>query len=564
MGFWWMLAGALVAMMASEASATIDVTRFGAVPDDDRDDTAAFLAAFQRARETEAHTIVIPKGRYRLRANGNSSHPDTLLPMEKTDGLTINGAGAELMMSGNGGVFSCAMCRNVTVRGLTIDWERPPFSEGTVVATTPRSFDVKVRDEYPVHGGEPVGAFMTYHPDSRLPDGRDLDVYGAVESTELVSPQVLRVHLNREIPVPVGKLLVLRHRVYDHSAFVFSRCRGVVVKDVTIYAAPGMAFVNSVCEDVTYQRVQVRIRPGSGRLMSATADATHFGGCKGTVTLEDCLFEGMGDDGANIKSGLYLTVLKRIDDHTVLGQHNLKMVDLPDAGDTMEMCHVDTLSPYGSGRVRSATLEPGEGNVHRVVFEDPLPAGLHEGDVLGNASRAPRLRMRGCTISANRARGVLCQTRDAVIESCTFRNCTGPGVMVLTEVVYFYESIGTRNVTVRNNRFVSCNMGAAGGEAALCALAYLHNFAYPKVPGVHRDVTFEGNRITGTAESGIFAVGVDGLTVRDNTVERACLRGDRETGRYAIRVLDCARVAISRNEIDPAKQGPRMKAPILQ
>ena len=45
--------------------------------------------------------------------------------------------------------------------------------------------------------------------------------------------------------------------------------------------------------------------------MSATADAAHFGGCKGTVSLEDCTFEGMGDDGVNVKSGLYLTVVER-------------------------------------------------------------------------------------------------------------------------------------------------------------------------------------------------------------------------------------------------------------
>jgi hypothetical protein len=536
----------------------LDVTRFGAVADDGQDDTAAFVAAFAEAQAKGEKRIVIPKGRYHLRVDGNPGRRDTLLSLTKLDNLAIEGKDAELAMSGMGSTFAFSECKGVTIRGLTVDWERPPFSEGTVVATAARHFDVKVLDEYPVKGGEPVGAFMTYHPDTRLPDGGDLDVYNSVERTELISPQVLRVHLTHDVTVPVDKLVVLRHQVYGGNAFNFHRCSNVKVSDVTVYSTPGMAMVCGICTNVSLKRFNVLIRPGSKRLMSATADATHFGGCKGTVTLEDCTFEGMGDDGVNVKSGLYLIVRKRLDDHTVLGQHNLKMADLPDAGDLMEMMHVGTLAAFASGKVRAAKMESGEGNVHRVEFEGPLPAQLHEGDVLGNASRVPKLRIRHCTVRGNRARGVLCQTRDAIIEDCTFQNCTSAGILVLTEVVYFFESIGTRDVTVRNNRFENCNMGAASAEGALCAVAYLKDFAYPVRPGVHRNVTFEGNRILGTKESAIFAVGVDGLKVQGNTVEKACLRPARENGRNAIRVKDCTRVVVGDNHIEPARQGKEM------
>ena len=536
----------------------LEVTRFGAVPDDGQDDTVAFIAAFKEAQAKGDKRVVIPKGRYDLRADGNPDRRDTLLPVARLDGLVIEGRGAELMMSGMAGVFTFVECKKLTVRGLTIDWQRPPFSEGTVVATAPRHFDVKVLDTYPVKGGEPVGAFMSYHADTRLPDGLGLDVYNSVERTELIAPQVLRVHLTRDIPVPVGKLLVLRHQVYARNAFVFHRCSDVAVSDVTVYCTPGMGLVCGVTTNVSLKRFCVLIRPGSGRLMSATADATHFSGCKGTVSLQDFVFEGMGDDGVNVKSGLYLIVRKRLDEHTVLGQHNLKMADLPDAGDTMEMAHVDTLSPFASGKVRLAKMEPGEGNLHRVEFKTPLPAELRDGDVLGNASRVPKLRMLRCTVRANRARGVLCQTRDAVIDGCTFQNCTSAGVLVLTEVVYFFESIGTRNVTVRNSRFENCNMGAASAEGDLCALASLKDSAYPAKPGVHRDVTFEGNHIVGTSESAIFAVGVDGLKVRGNIVEQACLRSSRESGVNGIRIKDCARVVVEGNRIDPTRQGAGM------
>jgi parallel beta-helix repeat protein len=534
------LAALLLPFLAAAAVAAQDVTRFGAKPGDGRDDTTAFLAAFKEARAKGGKRIVIPRGRYELRANGNPERPDVLFPVDDMGGLVIEGHGAELMLSGTASVFSFTHCRNVTVSGLTVDWSRPPFSEGTVVATAPGHCDVKVRDEYPVRGGEPILAFMSYHADTRLPDGRDLDAYDSAERTELIAPQVLRLHLKRKMQVPVGTLLVLRHQVYGYDAFRFIRCADITVSNVTVLTTPGMGLVGSVTTNITLWKFNVQTRPG--RLMSATADATHFSGCKGTISMQDCLLEGMGDDGANIKSGLYLTVRQRMDEFTVLGQHNLKYPDLPDAGDAMEMAHTDTLSPFASGTVREARMEPGESNMCLVRFGSPLPVQLREGDVLGNASRVARLRMSRCTVRANRARGVLCQTRDVIIEHCTFQNCTGPGIIVLTEAAYFYESIGTRDVIVRNNGFENCNRGAASAEAALCALVWLKEFSYPAKPGAHRNLTLEGNRIVRTDESGIFAVGVDGLTLRNNTIEQSGLRGSRPHGKEPVWIQDCARV----------------------
>ena len=553
----------IVSLLAlSTAQAALDVTKFGAVPNDGKDDTEAFLAAFRAAQSNGGKLIEIPKGRYHLRADGNPSRLDLLFPVTHQNGLTIRGHGAELMMSGNAGIFWFDGCQNITVEGLTMDWERPPFSQGTVIATASNYFDVEIEKNFPVKGGEPVGAFMSYHPDTRLPDGRGLDVYNSVERTELLRPQVLRVHLKRNIAVPVRTLLVLRHQVYGPGVFRFHRCGEVRVSGVTVFTTAGMALVGSVCTNISLKQFEVRLKPGSGRMMSATADATHFSGCKGTLSLEDCTFEGMGDDGLNVKSGVYLIVTERVDDRTVLAQHNLKGPDLPDAGDDVELYHPETLLPFSTNRVRSASIDAGSQNVHRVTFAETLPKEFRVGDALGNASRVAKLRMRRCTVRANRARGVLCQTRDAIIEDCTFRSCTGPGVLVLTELAYFHESIGTRNVTVRNNLFENCNQGAATAEAALAALAWLKNNVYPPQPGVHRDVRFEGNRIIGTANSAIFAVGVDGLTIRKNLIRQACLKPRNQDGRNAIRVMDCARVDIVGNDIDPTKQGAAMGMPV--
>jgi len=68
-------------------------------------------------------------------------------------------------------------------------------------------------------------------------------------------------------------------------------------------------------------------------------------------------------------------------------------------------------------------------------------------------------------------------------------------------------------------------------------------------------VIFENNRIINSA---IFAVGVDGLTIRKNTIEKACEKPTRENGRNAIRVMNSARVVIEGNTIDPMQQAAGM------
>ncbi|MBD3176173.1 MAG: hypothetical protein GF320_13415 [Armatimonadia bacterium] len=562
--FWTaLLAAILILTLAAGAGAQpLDIADFGATPDDGEDDTAAFLEALEEVSRSGGGGVKLHPGRYDLTAGANPESPRLLFPIADLEGFVIDGGGAELMIHGPNSLFHFSRCSDVTLRDFSIDQARAPFSQGMVIAAEATSFDVRVDEEFPVSGGEGIGAFMNYDPETRLPATGGLDIYHSVTETELIADQTLRIHLNREIAVPVGDMVVLRHWVYGHNAIVFDRCTNVLVEDVTVYATPGMALIGMVCEDVTLNRFDVIPTPGTGRIMSATADATHFGGCKGTVTLTDCTFEGMGDDGANVKSGLYLTVLEQVDERTILGQHNLQLTDLPDPGDTMELIHRDTLITFDSAVVAAASMEEGEGNIHRVEFEEPLPEGLGEGDLLGNATRTPRLRMTGCTVRRNRARGVLCQTRDAIIEDCTFERCTSAGVLVMTEAIHFFESIGTRDVTVRNCRFIECNYGAASGEGAIQAFAWLGDWEYPPQPGVHRNVTFEGNLISGTEQAGIFASGVDGLVIRGNTIEDACRNPLSEIGRAAIHVMSSEDVVIEDNEVDPAAQGEGCEWPV--
>lgn len=525
------------------------VTEFGALPNDGKDDTAGVLAALEkRSKINYTLSIVFPQGRYDFFAGSNPKDKNTLITASSIDNLTLEGCNVELIFHGLTGGFAFSNCKNLTLAGFSIDWDRPLFSTGTVIASEDNHFDIEIQPEYPVKGGEPVQAYMEYDPETKLPMRKGLDEYNTVDKTELLREQVLRVYTKNQAPVKPGMLIVLRHQVYGYNAISCSRCSDVMITGVTVYHTPGMGFVGSVCTNVTLDKFCVLPKPG--RIMSTTADATHFSGCKGTIKMNSCEYEGMGDDGVNIKSGLYLSLNQIIDDRTIIGSHNLGMIDAPDPGDEMEICHTDDLIPYAKAKVRNVVVLNEQKSI-KLEFESPLPAELKEGDVFGNATRTPKVRITNTQVRNNRARGMLIQTRDAIIDNCKFIRCSGPGIMVFTEVQHFFESIGTRDVSVRNCLFDHCNYGAAMGPGVLCAFAQLKDRKNPPKPGVHRDVTFEGNRIDGTDYSGIFAAGVDGLTISKNTIESTCQR----IGGYGINITSSSRINISNNTAHKARQG---------
>lgn len=528
----------------------------GAVSGDGQDDTAALLAAIEACRDQPGTRVVLPKGEYDFFAGSNQRHPSVAVALENLKDVTIDGSGSTLVFHGKMGGYWAYRSSGIRFENMVIDYARPPFSVGMIVAATDKTFDVEVDEEFPVEGGEPVEAFMDHDPDTGVFARHGLDIYYGVEKTELVAPQTLRVFLKNPANVTTGRLAVLRHQVYGFNSFGVVECEDVTARNITIYTIPGMGFVGIRSRDLLLENFNVEIKPGTGRLTSATADATHFQGCQGTITIRNCKFEGMGDDAINIKSGLYLSVQEIVDEHTVLAQHNLKMQDLPSAGDRMELSHVRNLIPYTTLTVESATLEEDK-QTHRLVFQEQLPEELEVTDVFGNATRAPKVRISDVHTSRNRARGFLIQTRDAIIEDCTFRDTTSGGIWVMTEVVHFYESIGTQDIIVRNNKFYNCNYGGPLGEGVLSVQAYLNAFAYPPEPGVHKNIVLENNLIDGSDNAGIFVTGVDGLRMTGNVVKNACrMPTHQAVGKNAIYIRSSTDVVLEGNRALKEEQGP--------
>lgn len=518
------------------------------------DATLHVQTAVDKAIETGAHRLVFEKGRYEFTPGTNPKWGGYGIIFHSPRNLTIDGQGSEFVFNSRMGGFYFHGAENINLVNLAIDWKRPPFSVGEVLESREKEFDVRIWDEFPVEGGEPIAAYMDYEKETRLPRVGGIDLYNAVERTELIAPQTLRVIQRMDFRPRAGDLVVLRHQVYSYNAIILDHCKRVRVADVIIYTCPGMGIVGKNSHDIAISRLQVRPKPGTNRIMSTTADATHFSGCTGMVRITDSYFEGMGDDAGNIKTGLYLTIKEILDERTVVGQHNLNIPDPPSPGDLMEFIDTEDLLPYDTRTVESVTT-PDNYSLHHVTFTEDLPGSLKVGDVIGNASRVARVYIAGNTVRNNRARGFLVQIRGAIIENNHFENITGAALNICTEVVHFFESIGTRDVTVRNNQMINCGYGAALGQGAISIYATLSQFRQALKPGVHNNISLENNRIDGSDNSAIFAAATDGLRIQGNTITNVSRRATMDSGKAAIYIMSTRNAVIRGNQALPDDQG---------
>ncbi len=514
---------ALAEGAVSGGGAVVRVGDFGAVVDDEQNDAEGIQRAIE-ALAKEGAKLVFEKGRYDVRRvdGGGRRRGGRALEVTGFSGLTIEGNGAELVGGAAGQLMAINGCTDLTIRGLSTDREPLPFAGGKVLSADneAKSFEVEMVEGDEAKAGLSVGGVLGYDPEKMrfAYHGFDWGQWDFDNRTELVRDNVMRVFVKYDVP-RVGTWVNLRYEVYGGNGFSVYGSERVTFEDVTIYCTPGMGLYAGGCRDMTLRRFRVMRRPGTKRWMSATADATHFVGCRGRITMEDCVFDGQGDDATNIHD-MYMVVVERTGD-TKLRLRGGKRGGAPrnlQAGDKLEIGGGDNpLVPYVTLTVKSAAADD-ELRTTDVEFEESVPERVEAGDLVGNASACASVRISGCRMRDNRARGFLIQTRDVVIEDCEFEGISASAIQITSDTDRWWEGVGARNVTVRDCRFKECNFGAARRKGVIDIYGELGGRQGPRLagPGVHRDITIEGNVFEKADGWGVHVCSADGVVLRGN------------------------------------------------
>jgi hypothetical protein len=484
----------------------------------------------------------IQKGRYDFFPNPEKNRTEILtLPGFKN--LTVDGEGSEFILHGVMGVISVGGSENITLKNFSIDWEQPLIMQGEIVAVTDESVDIRFdQKKYPFDIENERLVFLgegwkgmpqrdnLFDPKTKemLYRTRDCamgwDLYKG--RTEKIAEDTVRIHSKPRFKPPVGTLLGLWLDVsFGKYGFNIQSSKDIVIRNVDIFHALGLGVIAQRTENLTLDNVNCKANDAKGRVFSTAADAFHLNNMKGLVKVENCECSGMGDDWLN-HHGKNMMIQKRIDDRTVEISHEPREAPMYSFKVADEIWFLDAQTMQRKETAIIEAIEPVKEDdkivTHRIRFKENIPAWIGERSIMENKTFNAELEVRNCRINKrNRARGILVTTPlRTVIENNYFRN-SGAAILIEGDTSYWFESGACGDVLIRNNVFEDCfTSGPEWGEAVITVTPSFKPTSETDA-AFHRNIRIENNEFKHYDPAILFARSVDGLTFRNNTIERS-------------------------------------------
>jgi hypothetical protein len=181
-----------------------------------------------------------------------------------------------------------------------------------------------------------------------------------------------------------------------------------------------------------------------------------------------------------------------VDDHTLVAEGYVAWRCPFAAGDPVEIRHGD-FSPAGfTGTLKNVAVDDKRGEA-TLTFDRALPDRIDSDSILFNHRYGSRnVIIRNCYFHENRARGVLCNTADWLVEGNRFFHNQHAAMRLLADVgPSWSEGFGATDVTVRNNTFASANSEGAT-EGAVVEMSATSNGGITHYP-LLQDIVLEDN-----------------------------------------------------------------------
>ena len=558
-------------VLAIEGPRVFRVRDYGALPGAPADAGDAIRRALQAARDSGGPAVVrLEAGVYRLGPMAGSTR---CLSIDGAVGLTLEGEPGQtelIITDPRAEAIIVGGSRDVTIRGLTIDYDPLPFTQGRVTAVDAAggSFDMAIDEGYP-SPGEPW--FLQGGKWGVIIDGQERHLKaGASDHVfftdwALVQGNVWRLTLQ---PDQAGKLADMapgdRFVLMARSGFTavgLIDCQDCTLDGVTIYSAPALACALIGNRGrVTLRGYAVRYRPGTTRLLSTNGDGVHAQRNRVGPTIEGCLFEGMADDSINMYTPP--DIVREVISPTEL----IASAGVPiEAGDRLQV-----FDPAG-GRVRAevsvttTTVRDGQYRLQLAAPVEGVVAGQdhRDADTLYNLSACGSgYVIRGNTMRNHRRHGILLRAGGGLVEGNTIEQVAGLGI-VLTNEPGWPEGPVPFGVTIRGNTITGCGYGRGYGDSPRGASVQIQGIGLDgrlaRGRPVH-DVTRVGNRFIDPPGAGLFIGAARNVRIEGNSIAASA---DAFSPRpCAVMIIeDCEGVVLEGNMIDDARAATTASPP---
>jgi len=510
----------------------------------EKDASLAVQEALEYCKQTKAKKLVFPKGKYDfyityandqfsyIHSNGDFSGQYWLLRrfvfnLTGVNDFEIDGGGSEFMFHGFLSPFWIDNSSNIRLKNFSIDYDRTFHSEGQIVAfdDDTNNVDVSFTSSYPYKIIDnkltfwdktyttkyPWWIIVTFDPAKKEPAYWDGGFYlsSDIFVTEL-KPGVVRFCYNGKTP-KVGNRFIFNANHRNVAAIAVNKSSNIEVSDVNIYHCGGMGVIAQISKDITIDKLKITPAYGSDRMLSITADATHFASCSGKISITNSLIENQQDDACHV-FGIYATVNQILSPNEIIVSYAWGVEGIaPD--NNVEFVNPKSYITYSDENKVKATTKLNY-VFSKITFDKPLPGNIKVGDLAANTSNFPDVLIKNCIIRSSRGRGILPGSGGkVVIENNYFHN--QESAILLNGESYVRSAV--RNLTIRGNTFDNCCFGQPA-EAPMMTVNAIKP-EYRKDSRYHRNILIENNtfKIFNSRVLDIYCV--DGLTFRNNKIE---------------------------------------------
>lgn len=541
-----------------------DISQFGLKANSKKNASPVVRKAIAKikaeCRNGEEVVLRFPVGRYNFHENGSdvreyyiSNHdqdnPKKVgIALEDMKNLTIDGQGSEFVFYGRMIPVSLLRSENCVLKNFSIDFEQPHIAQVQVIENDPEKgitfepaswVDYRISKDSVFEGlGE--GWTMRYSWGIAF-DGKTKHVVyntsdigcptkGAFE----VAPRRICSPKWKDARLVPGTVVAMRGWGRPTPGIFMSHDINTSLLNVKVHYAEGMGLLAQLCEDITLDGFGVCLKGDNDpRYFTTQADATHFSGCKGKIISKNGLYEGMMDDAINVH-GTYLKVIKRVDDHTLIGRYMHDQswgFEWGCPGDDVQFVRSETMELIGNQNQITA-IRPYDKNEisgareFSITFKDPIDPTINEKSGFGieNLTWTPEVLFAGNTIRNNRARGTLFSTpKKTVVEDNLFDHTSGTAILLCGDCNGWFETGACRDVTIRRNRFINALTNMFQFTNAIISI-------YPEIPnlkdqqkyfhgGKDGGIVIEDNEFDTFDAPILYAKSVDGLIFRNNVIK---------------------------------------------
>ena len=432
--------------------------------------------------------------------------------------VTIDLNGAEIVMHGRIMPFALFDCENITFRNFSIDYDRPFYTQGTVMEYSDNSVTIKIPELFAYridnHDFIALSDFWEHRlitgdmllrcmdPNTGRPSANSGVILALIGDRIYPRPNPpLPIHhlyaddlgdrivRLRNLPdgfSPVkGEILAMTHEDRRKTAFLIERCTDTFFEHVRLIHIGAMGITANLCHNISLDDFSMYIdEKCPDRIISINADSFHCFHCTGLMKVENCRFENMLDDAINIH-GNYLVCRKKVDDRTLMVQNRcagIKNMEFMLPGDDITIYRQNTQEIKWNGITESSEYIDDDQNM-LITFREPIKSDIDEGDILENR-KMPDIDISGCRVKCMGGFRIS-SGKKVSIRDCSFENSSF-SILFSGDMDYWYENGPVKDVTIQGCEFIKC------GIPVQTACGFRPT---DKAPYYHENITFTDNLI---------------------------------------------------------------------